>query len=70
MTTLKPPFRAEDMDGLYRKVIKGAYSKIGEQFSKQLGGVIKLMLQVNPANRPSADSLLSNMAWKAEELGI
>lgn len=66
MTTLKPPFRAEDMDGLYRKVIKGAYSKIGDQYSKQLGGVIKLMLQVNPANRPSADSLLNNMAWKAD----
>ena len=23
MTTLKPPFRAEDMEGLYKKVIKG-----------------------------------------------
>ena len=66
MTTLKPPFRAEDMDGLYRKVIKGSYSKIGDNFSKQLAGVIKLMLQVNPTNRPSADSLLSNMASKAD----
>jgi NIMA (never in mitosis gene a)-related kinase len=28
MTTLKPPFRAEDMDGLYKKVVKGSYSKI------------------------------------------
>jgi NIMA (never in mitosis gene a)-related kinase 1/4/5 len=25
MVTLKPPFRAEDMDGLYKKVIKGVY---------------------------------------------
>lgn len=23
MTTLKPPFRAEDMEGLFKKVIKG-----------------------------------------------
>jgi len=30
MITLKPPFRAEDMDGLYKKVIKGQYSKIGD----------------------------------------
>ena len=66
MTTLKPPFRAEDMDGLYKKVIKGSYSKIGDQFSKQLAGIIKLMLQVNPTNRPSADALLNNMSWKAE----
>jgi len=29
MTTLKPPFRADDMDGLYKKIIKGVYSKIG-----------------------------------------
>ena len=66
MTTLKPPFRAEDMDGLYRKVIKGAYNKIGDNYSKQLAGVIKMMLQVNPSNRPSADSLLSNISWKAD----
>ncbi len=70
MTTLKPPFRAEDMDGLYKKVIKGSYSKIGDNYSKQLAGVIKMMLQVNPANRPDADSLLSNIVWKAEELNI
>ncbi len=25
MTTLKPPFRAEDMEGLYKKVIRGSY---------------------------------------------
>lgn len=25
MITLKPPFTAEDMQGLYRKVIKGHY---------------------------------------------
>ena len=70
MTTLKPPFRAEDMDGLYRKVIKGSYSKIGDHYSKQLAGVIKMMLQVNPTNRPSADSLLHNISWKADEMGI
>lgn len=70
MTTLKPPFRAEDMDGLYKKVIKGSYSKVGDNFSKQLAGVIKMMLQVNPANRPDADELLSNLSWKADELGI
>jgi hypothetical protein len=58
------------MDGLYKKVIKGSYSKIGDGFSKQLAGAVKMMLQVNPANRPDADQLLSNIAWKAEELGI
>jgi len=66
MATLKPPFRAEDMDGLYKKVIKGAYQKIGDNFSKTLSSVIKSMLQVNPSNRPSAHQLLINLEHKAE----
>ena len=33
MTTLKPPFRAEDMSGLYKKVIKGYYPKIPTIYS-------------------------------------
>ena len=65
MTTLKPPFRAEDMDGLYKKVIKGVYSKIGDNFSKQLGSAIKNMLQVNPSNRPDATQLLTSIRSKA-----
>jgi len=66
MTTLKPPFRAEDMDGLYKKVIKGSYSKIGDNYSKQLSSVIKNMLQVNPSNRPDAGQLLMSIKQKAE----
>lgn len=54
MCTLKPPFRAEDMDGLYKKVTKGQYSKIGNGYSDALLNVIKSMLQVNPSNRPTA----------------
>jgi len=65
MTTLKPPFRAEDMDGLYKKVIKGSYSKIGDNYSKQLASVIKNMLQVNPSNRPDAGQLLVSIKSKA-----
>jgi NIMA (never in mitosis gene a)-related kinase len=28
MVTLKPPFRANDMNGLYKRVLKGIYPKI------------------------------------------
>lgn len=66
MATLKPPFRAEDMDGLYKKVVKGTYPKVGDNYSKALHSVIKSMLQVNPANRPSASQLLINLESKAE----
>ena len=55
------PFRAEDMDGLYKKVVKGSYQKIGDNYSKALSSAIKSMLQVNPANRPSASQLLINL---------
>ena len=34
--TLKPPFRAEDMAGLYKKVIKGVYPKLPQHFSSEL----------------------------------
>ena len=34
--TLKPPFRAEDMNGLYKKVLKGMYPKIPNIFSSEL----------------------------------
>jgi NIMA (never in mitosis gene a)-related kinase len=33
ITTLKPPFRADDMEGLYKKVIRGFYPKIPAQYS-------------------------------------
>jgi len=67
---LKPPFRAEDMDGLFKRVIKGSYSKIGDNYSKQLSAVIKSMLQVNPSNRPDSGQLLTTILNKAEELKI
>ena len=70
MTTLKPPFRAEDMDGLYKNVVRGVYPKIGDQFSKHLAKAIKDMLQVNPANRPSAESMLRSIDFKVRELDL
>lgn len=34
MITLKPPFKAEDMEGLYKKVIRGIYPRIPSEFSQ------------------------------------
>lgn len=53
--TLKPPFRAEDMAGLYKRVIKGVYPRIPSHFSKELDNVIKLLLVVSPQQRPSCE---------------
>ncbi|CAD8110148.1 unnamed protein product [Paramecium sonneborni] len=58
MTTLKPPFRAEDMNGLYKKVVKGFYPKIPTIYSQDLSNVIRALLQVQPHLRPSCDKIL------------
>ena len=36
MASLKPPFRAPDMQGLYRKVQKGTFDPIPKTYSKDL----------------------------------
>jgi NIMA (never in mitosis gene a)-related kinase len=62
--TLKPPFRADDMAGLYRKVLKGVYSKIPDHFSPELANVIKQLVQVQAAARPNCDEILEMPAVK------
>lgn len=57
--TLKPPFRAEDMQGLYKKVLRGIYPKIPSIFSNELAQIIKVLVQVAPQMRPSCESILS-----------
>ena len=36
MLTLQPPFRAENMEGLYQKVIKGQFGKINSRYSEDI----------------------------------
>jgi NIMA (never in mitosis gene a)-related kinase len=59
MCALVPPFRADDMQGLYKKVIKGKYPRIPEHFSQEMATVIKFMLQVSPSYRPTCEQILS-----------
>jgi NIMA (never in mitosis gene a)-related kinase len=58
MCSLVPPFRAEDMNGLFKKVLKGQYPAIPSHYSMDMRIVIKSMLQVNCQNRPDCDQLL------------
>ena len=60
MITLRPPFRAQNMEGLYNKVIKGQLNKIPERFSNELFEIVKLLIQVNSDLRPSYDDILKN----------
>ena len=58
MATLKTPFRATDMKGLYEKVLKGQYTKLHTGFSNDLSNMIKVLLHVSPKLRPSCDQIL------------
>ncbi len=65
MITLKPPFRAQNMEGLYKKVIRGIYPKINmELYSEDIAAVVKSLLQVNPELRPSCADILANSEVK------
>jgi NIMA (never in mitosis gene a)-related kinase len=54
-----PPFRAPDMKGLYTKVIRGVYPPLPSVYSSDLSMIVKMLLQVNPANRPSCTKILN-----------
>ena len=60
MLTLHPPFRAESMEGLYQKVIKGQFGKINPRYSEDIFEVIKFLLKVNPVDRPNCGQILKH----------
>jgi NIMA (never in mitosis gene a)-related kinase len=60
MLTLHPPFIAENMKGLYEKVLKGKYPKINDRYSTDISDLLKLLFSVDPKKRPSCDEILHN----------
>ena len=60
MLALHPPFRAENMEALYNKVIKGQYGKISDIYSNDLSEIIKLLLKTNASERPSCGQILKH----------
>ena len=48
MIQLRPPFKAPDMKGLYKKVITVDYPPISSKYSGDLSGTLKAMLQLTP----------------------
>lgn len=57
--TLKPPFRAEDMEGLFKKVTRGIYQRLPSEYSQDLSTIIRSLLQINSELRPSCQKILS-----------
>ena len=58
MCSGRPPFLANDMQGLARKVRFNASPTIGSAYSRDLASLVKRMLSKDPRNRPTAESIL------------
>ena len=56
---LKPPFRARDMEGLFKKVNRGYYGKIDKDYSEDFAVIIGYMLELNPFERKSCSKTFS-----------
>lgn len=56
MAALKPPFRAEDMEGLYKRVMTGEYPNLPRSFSADLSTLVTKLLQRNASDRPTASN--------------
>lgn len=59
MCTKQPPFRAENMKGLYHKVIAGKYSPLPSSFSQDLKDIIAKCLKTRSSERISCAQLLA-----------
>jgi NIMA (never in mitosis gene a)-related kinase 1/4/5 len=61
--TLKPPFRAEDMQGLYKRVLAGKYTRIpSKHYSEDLARTLAELLKVDAQQRPSCAEILEMRA--------
>jgi NIMA (never in mitosis gene a)-related kinase 1/4/5 len=59
MCALVPPFRADDMNGLFKRVLKGQYPPIPSHYSMDMRMLIKTLLQVQAATRPNTEQILT-----------
>ena len=66
MIALKPPFRADNMQGLYKRVLKGQYPKISDKFSVDIQTIVRILLQVNPKKRPNCNEILNHAIVKSK----
>ena len=58
MCSGRPPFLANDMQGLARKVRFNASPTIGSAYSRDLASLVKRLLSKDPRNRPTASAIL------------
>ncbi|XP_058506211.1 NIMA-related kinase 12 [Solea solea] len=62
---LRPPFTASNLLSLLYKITKGEYEPVPNVYSDEINSSIKMMLCLNPENRPSAACILSSPYMQA-----
>jgi len=60
LCALKPPFRANSLEDLFKAITRGKYDPIPSFYSRELHMMIGILLQVNPKLRPDVTQLLNN----------
>ena len=60
MAALEPPFKAADLQGLYKKVLAGKFKPIPENYSQELNSAICSLLRQKSKQRPDTFELLKN----------
>ena len=66
MSALRPPFKAADMNGLFKKVCQGTYPQLPNRYSPEFKQVIDLMLRADPRKRPTCEELLTRPSVLAQ----
>lgn len=69
LTTLRYPFTGSSMGELTRKITRGKYAPPPSHFGADLRELIKDMLCIDPAKRPSIDEILGrSCCWRRAEV--
>lgn len=58
MAMLKPPFRADTPDKLFKKIMIGEYEKVGHPYSRELSSFIAKLMTHNQKKRPELKEIL------------
>ncbi len=60
LCTLHLPFGEKNIKEVYFNIMNGEYNNIPNHFSKDLGIIINLLLQIDPRKRPTCSDILEN----------
>ena len=52
------------METLYKSVTRGVYQRLSQGYSTDLSDMVRMMLQIEPGVRPSAERLLQSSIVK------